>query len=98
MWRFRIDAEPDPQTLPRIAGYFAQLSLVPSQMTMRVDDDRMGIEIVLNGIDRHRAEIVAAKLGETFLVASVTLDQPRRRTRSAPPVPRKLSGTSRAAA
>lgn len=71
MWHFGIDAVVDPQVLPRIAGFFAQRSIVPALMKAQVDGTCMRIEIAVDTMDRHQAECCAAKLREGFTVLAV---------------------------
>lgn len=73
MHRFTIDAVVDPQTLPRLAGFFGQRAIAPAGLTMRVEDDRMKIEILVADMPDHHARIVAAKLGEAHLVVDVSV-------------------------
>ncbi|WP_137751412.1 hypothetical protein [Sphingopyxis sp. L1A2A] len=72
--RFRITACPDPQTLPRIIGVFAQRSLVPAMMSAQRHGDMLHIEAHLDDLDPAIADIIAAKLGEAVLVASAICD------------------------
>ena len=74
MHRFRIDALPDPQSLPRIAGVFAQRAIVPSTMRMEAGNGFLRIEVAAAGLDDMRAAVIAAKLGETVAVIEVALD------------------------
>ena len=69
---FRIEALPDPQALPRIAGIFARRSLVPAYMSCDRRGDRLHIEAQLDGLPPATAAVIAAKLGEAVLVASAT--------------------------
>ena len=68
MHRFRIDAMPDPQSLPRVANIFAQRALVPATMTMHLLPTHMCIEIVVAGLEAAQAAVIAAKLGESVAV------------------------------
>ena len=68
MHRFRIDAIVDPQSLLRVAGYFAQRSIVPAAIEMRVLPNHMRIEVTVGGLDSHHAMTIAAKLGELVAV------------------------------
>lgn len=68
MHRFRIDAMPDPQSLPRVANIFAQRALVPATMTMDLLPTHMCIEIVVAGLEAAQAAVIAAKLGESVAV------------------------------
>lgn len=87
---FRIVALPDPQTLPRIAGIFAQRSLVPPQMAVDCREDMLHIEARLDDLDQTTAQIIAAKLTEAVLVASANCHtvpdarDPKRQTASQP--------------
>lgn len=71
--RFRIDAIADPQSLPRIAGFFAQRAMVPSAMRMRMLRQHMRIDVTIGGLDGGQAAVIAAKLGEMFAVIEVEL-------------------------
>ncbi len=73
MHRFRIDAIPDPQSLPRIAGFFAQRAMIPSMMRMRMLRQHMRVEVTVGGLDAAQAAVIAAKLGEMFAVIEVEL-------------------------
>ncbi|BBB11290.1 hypothetical protein [Sphingopyxis sp. FD7] len=81
MHRFEIDAMADPQSLPRVADFFAQRALVPATMTMHLLSTHMRIEIVVAGLDAARAAVLAAKLGEAVAVvrSDVTAADPRLR-------------------
>ena len=76
MPRFRIDAIADPQSLPRIAGFFAQRAIIPTEMAMQVAGERMEIEVAVPGLEPARAEVIAAKLGEIFAVLDVRIAAP----------------------
>jgi len=73
MHRFRIEAIPDPQSLPRIAGFFAQRAMIPLAMRMRMLRQHMRIEVTVDGLTAAQAAVVAAKLGEMFAVIEVEL-------------------------
>lgn len=75
MHRFRIDALADPQSLPRVANYFAQRAIVPDAMTMRVLPTHMRIEVDVAGLEAARAAIIAAKLAEVVAVTRAELDR-----------------------
>lgn len=68
---FRIVALADPQALPRVVGIFAQRSLIPAHMACDRRGDTLHIEARLDGLDPAMAAIIAAKLDEAVLVASV---------------------------
>ena len=73
MHRFRIDAIPDPQSLPRIAGFFAQRAMIPSAMRMRMLRQHMRVEVTVDSLTAAQAAVIAAKLGEMFAVIEVEL-------------------------
>lgn len=75
-WRFGVEAAVDPQSLPRVVGLFAQRSLTPASLAMRVADGRMWIDIAVQGLAPDRASIIAAKLREIFAVTACRLDEP----------------------
>ena len=75
MHRFRIDAILDPQSLPRVANFFAQRAIVPSAMAMRVLPTHMAIEVTVAGLAAGQAAIIAAKLGEVVAVLRSELDE-----------------------
>ena len=68
MHRFRIDAILDPQSLPRVANFFAQRAFVPGALTMHLLPSHMRIEVVVAGLEAAQAAIIAAKLGEVVAV------------------------------
>ncbi|AJA09961.1 hypothetical protein SKP52_15410 [Sphingopyxis fribergensis] len=78
MHRFRVNAIVDPQSLPRVANHFAQRSIVPAAMTMRVLPTHMHIEIDVAGLDAMQAEVIAAKLGEVVAVMRSELESVER--------------------
>ena len=74
MHRFRIRAGLDPQSLPRVANYFAQRAIVPREMVMRVLPTHMRIDVTVSGLAAGQAEIIAAKLGEVVTVTGAELE------------------------
>lgn len=75
MHRFRVDAILDPQSLPRVANYFAQRSIVPSAMAMQVLPTHMRIEVTVAGLPPGQAANIAAKLGEVVAVTGSELEE-----------------------
>lgn len=71
MHRFRIDAIRDPQSLPRVAGFFAQRAMVPAAMRMEAHHDLLRIELAIGGLDEAQAAVIAAKLGELIAVIAI---------------------------
>jgi hypothetical protein len=73
-WRFEILAMTDPQALSRVVGYFAQRSIVPEEMSMRVACGVMHIAILTADLPAAQAQIIAAKLVELFVIFEVKLE------------------------
>ncbi|MBO9697635.1 MAG: hypothetical protein J7499_15690 [Sphingopyxis sp.] len=76
MHRFCVDAILDPQSLPRVANYFAQRAIVPDAMTMQVLSTHMRIEVTVAGLATGQATTIAAKLGEVVAVTASVLEEP----------------------
>lgn len=74
MHRFRIDAILDPQSLPRVANFFAQRAIVPSAMAMQVLPTHMRIEVTVADLGAGQAAVIAAKLGEVVAVTRSELE------------------------
>ncbi|MCB2250595.1 hypothetical protein KTQ74_01715 [Pseudomonas chlororaphis] len=72
------DAEAD--VLCRVLNHFALQSLVPQQVQVRQEDDALLMEVVLEGLSWHRAQVIAEKLRNLISVCSVQL-QPAERER-----------------
>lgn len=80
MPRFRIDVSAEPQSLLRVMGHFAQRAVVPVAAEMRVDGDRMRIDVDARDLAPSQAALIAEKLREVVAVIGVELDH------RAPPV------------
>jgi acetolactate synthase regulatory subunit len=74
MHRFHIDAIADPQSLPRVAGAFAQRGIIPDALSARFDGNTVQIEVTVAGLHARQAAIIAAKLGETVAAIAVRLE------------------------
>ncbi len=72
--RFGIVAVPDPQTLPRILGIFSQRALIPATLSAELRRGLLHIETALDDLDASTAAMIAAKLHESVLVASVVCE------------------------
>lgn len=75
MHRFHVAAILDPQSLPRVANYFAQRSIVPVAMTMEVLPTHMRIEVTVAELAPEQAAIIAAKLCEVVAVMKTDLEE-----------------------
>ncbi len=70
---FRIDAIADPQSLPRITGFFAQRAITPTSLQMETLDDHLLIEVRVGGVQPRQADAIRSKIGEMFAVIEVEL-------------------------
>lgn len=70
---FHVRAMADPQTLPRVLGYFAQRWITPDRIDMRAGRTDMEIRIEVADLDQKDADILTAKLRETVLVHEIQL-------------------------
>lgn len=73
MHRFGIKAIRDPQSLPRITGFFAQRAILLSAMRMEAQSDFLRIDAAVTGLPEAQAIVIAAKLREIFVVIDVEL-------------------------
>lgn len=78
MHRFQVDAILDPQSLPRVANFFAQRAIVPQALTMQLRPVHMRIEVDVTGLEVAQAEVIAAKLGEVVAVMRSELESVER--------------------
>lgn len=73
---FSITASPEPGTLPRLLGAFAQRSLVPGRWHgVNTPDGELQLDIQVDGLTPEVAERVAAKLRAFIDVRTVLLYQ-----------------------
>ncbi|MGL5998969.1 MAG: hypothetical protein ACRC1I_21070 [Pseudomonas proteolytica] len=78
--RYQIRAEAEPDVLCRILNYFALQFLVPQQVKVTRDDDLLNIDVVMDGLSWHRAQVIGEKLRNLISVCSLEL-QPVESTR-----------------
>ena len=77
---YQIVAEAEPDVLCRILNYFALQFLVPQQVNVTRDDDLLHIDVVMDGLSWHRAQVIGEKLRNLISVCSLEL-QPVESTR-----------------
>ena len=70
---YQLLAEAEPDMLCRALNLFALQFLVPLQVNVQRQDDLMTLDIVIDGLSWHRAEVIAEKLRNLISVCSVTL-------------------------
>ena len=78
--RYQILAEAEPDVLCRILNYFALQFLVPQQVSVTRDEDLLNVEVVMDGLSWHRAQVIGEKLRNLISVCSLEL-QPVESTR-----------------
>ncbi|MFA7941101.1 hypothetical protein ACEK06_01415 [Pseudomonas brenneri] len=78
--RYQILAEAEPDVLCRILNYFALQFLVPQQVNVTRDEDLLSIDVVMDGLSWHRAQVIGEKLRNLISVCSLEL-QPVESTR-----------------
>ena len=71
--RYQILAEAEPDVLCRILNYFALQFLVPQQVNVTRDEDLLNVEVVMDGLSWHRAQVIGEKLRNLISVCSVNL-------------------------
>lgn len=78
--RYQILAEAEPDVLCRILNYFALQFLLPQQVNVTRDEGLLNIDVVVDGLSWHRAQVIAEKLRNLISVCSLEL-QPVESTR-----------------
>ena len=78
--RYQILAEAEPDVLCRILNYFALQFLVPQQVSVTRDEDLPNVDVVMDGLSWHRAQVIGEKLRNLISVCSLEL-QPVESTR-----------------
>lgn len=77
---YEILAEAEPDVLCRVLNFFALQFLTPQQVTVNREDDLLHIDIVMDGLSWHRAQVIGEKLRNLVSVFDLTLEpaQPAR--------------------
>lgn len=70
---YQILAEAEPDVLCRVLNYFALQFLVPRQVNVQREDDLLAIDIVMDGLSWHRAQVIGEKLRNLINVCSLEL-------------------------
>ncbi|RON47409.1 hypothetical protein BK666_11280 [Pseudomonas frederiksbergensis] len=71
--QYQLLAEAEPDLLCRALNLFALQFLTPEQVNAQRMDDLLSIDIVIDGLSWHRAEVIAEKLRNLISVCSVNL-------------------------
>ena len=70
---YRIVAEAEPDVLCRVLNYFALQFLTPSQVNVNREDDVLSMDIVINGLSWHRAQVIGEKIRNLISVCSLDM-------------------------
>lgn len=71
--QYQLLGEVEPDLLCRVLNAFALQFLTPEQVHVQRQEDLLSIEIVLDGLSWHRAQVIAEKLRNLISVCSVDL-------------------------
>ncbi|TWD47472.1 hypothetical protein [Pseudomonas sp. SJZ131] len=71
--QYQLLAEAEPDLLCRTLNLFALQFLTPEQVNVQRLDDLLSVDIVIDGLSWHRAEVIAEKLRNLISVCSVNL-------------------------
>ena len=69
---YEILAEAEPDVLCRVLNFFALQFLTPQQVTVNREDDLLHLDIVMDGLSWHRAQVIGEKIRN--LISVCTLD------------------------
>ena len=70
---YQIVAEAEPDVLCRVLNYFALQFLTPQQVTMSREQDLLTLDIVMDGLSWHRAQVIGEKIRNLISVCSLEL-------------------------
>ncbi|PFG26669.1 hypothetical protein ATH90_5606 [Pseudomonas lurida] len=68
---YEILAEAEPDVLCRVLNFFALQFLTPQQVTVNREDDLLHIDIVMDGLSWHRAQVIGEKIRNLISVCTV---------------------------
>ncbi|OPA96628.1 hypothetical protein BFW87_09890 [Pseudomonas fluorescens] len=70
---YRIVAEAEPDVLCRVLNYFALQFLTPQEVLVNRESDLLSIDIVMDGLSWHRAQVIGEKIRNLISVCSLDL-------------------------
>ncbi|WP_248751840.1 hypothetical protein [Pseudomonas sp. MWU15-20650] len=70
---YRIIAEAEPDVLCRLLNYFALQFLTPKQVNVNREEDLLSIDILMDGLSWHRAQVIGEKIRNLISVCSLEL-------------------------
>ncbi|MBD8496530.1 hypothetical protein IFR09_10605 [Pseudomonas syringae] len=72
--RYRIQAQAQPALMCQVLNLFALQYLIPGQINMLRHGDDLHIEVDVDGVSAHRAEVIGEKMRNLIDVDTVTLE------------------------
>ncbi|MDR0279731.1 MAG: hypothetical protein LBJ37_17785 [Paucimonas sp.] len=72
-YHYQLQVEPDSDSLCRILNLFALQCLLPSGVQMRQQADLLQVEIAIDGLSWHRAQLIEQKMRNLICVCEVVL-------------------------
>ena len=70
---YQIVAEAEPDVLCRVLNYFALQFLTPQQVKMSREQDLLTLDIMMDGLSWHRAQVIGEKIRNLISVCSLEL-------------------------
>ncbi|NWC93462.1 MULTISPECIES: hypothetical protein [unclassified Pseudomonas] len=70
---YQILAEAEPDLLCRVLNYFALQFLIPVHVNVQREEDVLAIDIIVDGLSWHRAQVIGEKLRNLISVCSLEL-------------------------
>ncbi|WP_263143877.1 hypothetical protein, partial [Pseudomonas sp. RIT-PI-AD] len=70
---FAIEAEAEPEILCRLLGLFALHRVLPLDLQVRRQADRLQVRLLQDDLSRHRAEVIAEKIRSLVNVHGVAV-------------------------
>jgi len=71
---YQILAEAEPDLLCRVLNLFAMQYLIPQQVSVLQQDQMLMIEVQLDGLSWHRAQVIGEKMRNLINICSVELE------------------------
>ncbi|MGA9704237.1 hypothetical protein [Pseudomonas sp.] len=68
---YQIVAEAEPDVLCRVLNYFALQFLTPRQVMVNREEDLLYIDIVMDSLSWHRAQVIAEKIRNLISVCAL---------------------------
>ena len=73
--QYRILAEAEPDLLCRVLNLFAMQYLIPQQVNVQQAEDMLMIDVQIDRLSWHRAQVIGEKMRNLINVCTVELEQ-----------------------